>query len=520
MKYTAESSKRKYVIGVVVVVVITGTWIFFSQRGGNAPERTITVLRGSITQEVIVTGKIRPKDDIELGFEKSGTVANIYAHVGTRVARGTILVSLDTRELTAAVDQAEANKTVALARLEALNRGPRDEDITIAQTSLEKEEQDLSNIFNGVPDVLHDAYSKTDDTVRKQLDPLFINDEHTNAALSFEANSTQTTTDASSLRAITGDNLTAWGRELTSITSSTSNEVLESMLLKSRAYLMTTRRLLDKTMEAVTGAASSLDPATALIYKSYVATGRTSIDTALSNINGEVESIATQKIDVAQKKSELDLKLAGSDPQDITAQEATVSQLDAALRTTQIQLEKSVLRSPLNGIVTRQDSKVGALVTANQSIISIISNGALQIESNVAEVDIAKMEVGNSAMVTLDAYGNDIIFSAIIISIDPAATIIEGVPTYKATFSLDKEDARIKPGMTANVNLIIGIKKDVLVIPQRAVREINGKRFVSVILSDGGIEDREITTGLRGSEGNVEIISGLSEGDNIVAYSQ
>ncbi|MBI2888514.1 MAG: efflux RND transporter periplasmic adaptor subunit [Candidatus Liptonbacteria bacterium] len=507
--------RHPYVTSAIFIVLIVIAVFLFARGGNETLTRTVTVTRGNIAQTVIVTGKTKPKQDINLGFEKSGVVATVHVEVGDPVRRGAPLVAQDTRELRTALDQATANKSGALAKLEALRRGLREEDIQIARTALQKAQQDFTNILSGVPDIIHSAYSKSDDAVRKQLDPLFLNDDRTNATLSFETNSSQTATDAGALRAAAGTELSRWNDELAAITSSTPSTTLEDMLLKSRMHLTIVRALLDKTMNAIVGAASSLSDSTALTYKSYVATGRTNVDAALSSVNEEFEYISAQKIAASKAQDELNLKLAGSDPQDVIAQEATVAQLDASVRAAEVQLEKSVLRSPIDGIVTRQEAKVGGLVTANQTVAAVISAGRLEIEANVPEVDIAKLAVGNEAIITLDAYGKGVMFPAHVIRIDPAETVIEGVSTYITKFSFEQEDARLKPGMTADIAVTTAQKTNVLIIPERAVMLQNGKRFVQRMNAEGRIEEREITTGIRDTKGNVEVVSGLAEGDVI-----
>jgi HlyD family secretion protein len=327
----------------------------------------------------------------------------------------------------------------------------------------------------------------------------------------------QVTTDAATLRIVAGTELAAWNNELGGITPSTPGATLENMLLAGRAHLTAVRALLDKAMEAVIGGASSLDASTAVTYKSYVTTSRTNVNAALTSMNEELESIAAQKITVSQAKDQLNLKLAGSDPQDILAQEATVAQMDAAARAAEVQLQKSVLRSPIDGILTRQDAKAGALATANQSVASVISSGALQIEANIAEVDIAKISVGDPATVTLDAYGSEVHFDAVVTSIDPAEILIEGIATYKAKFQFAKDDNRILPGMTANIEIQTERRENALLIPQRAVASRNGKKLVWVAGENGEFREQEVMIGFRGSDGNIEVLQGLEEGTRIAA---
>jgi len=189
--------------------------------------------------------------------------------------------------------------------------------------------------------------------------------------------------------------------------------------------------------------------------------------------------------------------------------------VEASVISAKAELDKTVIIAPISGTVTRQDAKVGQIDSANVVIMSLITTANFEIEANVPEADIAKVAIGNIADVTLDAYGNDVLFEAKVVKIDPAETEIEGVATYKTTFIFTKEDERVKSGMTANIDILTAKKENVIVVPTRAVSSKNNEKFVQV-LTDRGPEDVLVAVGLRGSDGNIEIISGVSEGDKIV----
>ena len=88
--------------------------------------------------------------------------------------------------------------------------------------------------------------------------------------------------------------------------------------------------------------------------------------------------------------------------------------------------------------------------------------------------------------------------------------------TYKTTFQFVKENTGIKSGMTANIDILTANKENVIVIPQQAVITRDGEKFVKILADDGTIKEVEVETGLRGSDGNMEIISGINEGDKVV----
>ena len=139
------------------------------------------------------------------------------------------------------------------------------------------------------------------------------------------------------------------------------------------------------------------------------------------------------------------------------------------------------------------------------------------------------------AQITLDALGQDRIFSAEVTAIDPAQTVISDVVYYKVTLQIEgkyRQDKtvdmvvsaddlkEIRPGMTANVTISTAYKEGALMIPERAIIERGGVKYVRVItdLKKGLFEEREVKTGLRGGDAQIEIIDGLHDGDQIITF--
>ena len=103
--------------------------------------------------------------------------------------------------------------------------------------------------------------------------------------------------------------------------------------------------------------------------------------------------------------------------------------------------------------------------------------------------------------------------------VDPSETIIDGVSTYKTTFVFDTEDPRIKSGMTANITVTTDQKKGVVVIPQDAVYLLNGDKVVDTV-SGGKVITKKVITGGISTNGDLLILSGISEGDVIKLKAQ
>ena len=243
------------------------------------------------------------------------------------------------------------------------------------------------------------------------------------------------------------------------------------------------------------------------------------MNTALAAVNQQDQELSSQKLVVQRIENELALKLAGASSEEVSAQQAKVEQAQANVSVIRAQLNKSFLRSPIRGTVTEQNAKVGQIVSANQTIMTVISQSNLEVDANVPEADMAKLQLGNAVRITLDAYGDEVLFTGKVVRIDPAETVIEGVSTYKTTIQFDTDDARIRSGMTANLDIRTDERLNAIVIPQRSVISRNGRKFV-LVAAGSGTEEREIQTGLKGSDGNIEVVSGLVPGELILRSPQ
>jgi RND family efflux transporter MFP subunit len=315
---------------------------------------------------------------------------------------------------------------------------------------------------------------------------------------------------------------------------------LDFELVNAENYLKTIQGFLDALNRAITESIN-LTQATLTNYKYYVNTGRTNVNTALTSVNAKKQAIAAQKAlnqvnintaknILASAQDDLNLKKSSATIQQIAIQEAAVNQAKANVESQVAQIKyaeanvdnykaqvaKTIIVSPIDGIVTKQGCKVGEIVSANTSVVSVISEAQFEIEANTPEADIAKVRIGDTARVTLDTYGSDVFFEAKVIKIDPAETILDGVATYKTTLQFVKEDERIMSGMTANVDVQTAKKENVIFVPQRSVLQKNGGYVVLVEGDDNKTEEKKVEIGLRGSDGNMEIISGLNENEKII----
>jgi RND family efflux transporter MFP subunit len=475
---------------IIAIIIILIAWYFIKNSSENTVYTEISVTRGSLSEIVSVTGNVKPLSDVNLAFERGGRVANINVAVGGGVYSGQNLVSVSNADLLANLDQAKAN----LKKVQAsFGDSAEQKDLTLSQTKIS-----LSN-------TIKDSYTKADDALRNKIYSLFNDPAKYNAKLAFAAN-TFLQEDIEEGKDDVGEALDSWYRILTKTDISLD---LETNYNVAKTNLTSLKSLLDKCAEAVNG----LSTDDSGITQTQIDTWKLNISTARTNINAAVDTLVNS-FD-SYNNANLAVKISKNST---LAEEANIEQAEAGVASAEAELAKTIIRSPINGIVTNVDVKLGEIVPANKNIISVISYGDYEVESFVPEADIAKVKVGNKASTTLDAYGNGIDFETTVIKIDPAATVIDGVPTYKVTLKFTDQDERIKSGMTANLDILTNQRNDILIIPSRIVITKDDGKYVSVLNPDDKSEvlEKKIITGLRGSDGNVEIVSGLNEGDKVI----
>src|SRR3989344_5913226 len=162
----------------------------------------------------------------------------------------------------------------------------------------------------------------------------------------------------------------------------------------------------------------------------------------------------------------------------------------------------------------------GGTDTANNSgqRAAVIKNdGTPAISINLSEVDVTKVKIGDKATVTVDAIAEKT-FTGKVVSVDAIGSVSSVVTSYPVIIQLDTQTENILPNMAASANIIVETKDNVLLVPTTAVQSQNGQSTVSV-MRNGQIQQVAVETG-SSSDTQIEIVSGLSQGDTVVTGTQ
>ncbi len=185
-----------------------------------------------------------------------------------------------------------------------------------------------------------------------------------------------------------------------------------------------------------------------------------------------------------------------------------------------LQQSSPVIYAPVSGVVTGLTLQKGSGLTSTtsstttgQKIASIKTNANPAVAVNLTEIDVPKIKVGSKATITFDAIA-DKTFTGKVISVDTVGSVTSGVVSYPAAIALDTTSGDILPNMSAQVNIIIATKTDVLLVPTTAVKTQNGQNTVQV-LQGKQVQSVDVSVG-KTSATQTEIVSGLKEGDTVV----
>ncbi len=226
------------------------------------------------------------------------------------------------------------------------------------------------------------------------------------------------------------------------------------------------------------------------------------------------ETIAQADKDLALAEARLDdtrrayeRLLGGANSAEVAASRARV----AAAQST---LNMAFLTAPFYGTITQANPAVGDQVTAGIIGFRIDDLSHLLVDVQVSEVDINSVSLGQTAILTFDAIlGRE--YHGEVVQVGQAGDTLQGVVSFTVTIELTDADELVKPGMTAAVIIVVEEVRDVLLIPNRAVRLVDGNRVVYVLM-DGEPVQVKVRLGSSSDTMSVIVDGDIKEGDLII----
>ncbi len=454
-KTIAWSKQNPWWTALIALGVILLTVVLvrsFTNRNGEFEDlQTTTVERGDLIAIVGATGVVEPNQSVELNWETTGRVETVNVDINDQVEKGAVLAELADNTLPQAVILAKADLVTANRELEDLLNSTTES--AVAYTDLLEAESDLR-----IAEEDRDEWNYNE----ADLDRIY---EARSAFLEAEE------------------------------------------VLKDAQYAYDVVRALEDDDPERIKAGEELDAA------------RFERDKALRNLNYILGKAYDRQ--VAEDFADYDVALSrlrdaqrawervkdGPNSNDITAAEARVAAAEATV-------SQSWIEAPFSGTITKAFPKVGDEVSAGESAFRIDDLSELYVDVEISEVDINRIAVGQRAELTFDAILGEQ-FEAEVVEVSKVGIDKGNGVDFLVTLKINGNAEKVRPGMTAAVNIIVKEIDDVLYVPNRAVRLMENKRVV-FILKDGEMVEVPVEFGAS-SDLNSEITGGdIEEGDIVV----
>ncbi len=559
---------------VVAVILFIGMIIWGVSRPKQPVYVTAEAQRGDLKQTVEAVGNVVSEKDLELQFPIVDVVAKVEVKEGDRVKVGQRLASLRAGTLAASVASASANVASAKAVLQALQEGARPEDIAIAEASvanrraaldvarqtalsaeanLKTSKQKLAVLQTEATTGLAGQVTSANSTVSQYLasaktalnatsgvfnsnevqdaivknitgnyDAIRSGRASADAAISQLQGTAVSAMDyqtalknleaARTVVAAAADNVSRSydymsELQLTSYFTNASRETHKATIATQKTSVQTAYSALDAAAKALRDASAS--------YDTRIATEQSTVTSLQGTLDRAKADISTYETALQVEEAQLALKKAPARQTDIDSAQARVRQAQADLARASAQYSDTLLVSPVEGIVTKVNVKAGEMRPSTMPSITVLGNTPYRIEMFVSEIDIPKVQLSQTGSIELDAFRGESI-PLRVSEIDPGATDRDGVPKYRVKLDFTSAHEGLKIGMTGDAEIVTGVRKDVVSVPLRAVLEREGKKIVRILGADGRtIEEREVTTGIDGANGDIEV-TGVREGETVV----
>ncbi|GAB4581122.1 MAG: hypothetical protein Fur0022_38690 [Anaerolineales bacterium] len=501
--------KRFLTILIILVVIGGGLFAFGQYRAQQLRAETLANLQtepvgtGSLTATVGATGVVRSNQSAILTWQTSGTVGEVNVLAGNAVTTDQVLASIKQTTLPQSVILAQADLVSAQKALEDLYNL----DLQQAQAlkAVEDAEKALADAQN--PELQQALALQAIADAEKALEIA-----ERNLRL-LQTPASQADIDAAKAQVVLAkDALERAQENFAPWENKPEDNLIRANLL---AKLSAAQQEYDAAVRTLNGMLANTTSATDLaVAEADVATAQAQLLQAQRDYeevqDGPSEAeIALLKAQLADAQEHYNDLSDGPDPDDIAAAEARIAAAQATL-------DSVFIRAPFNGTISEVLVKPGDLVNPGSVAFQLDDLSQLLVDVEVSEVDINRIKVGQEAILTFDAilakeYRGQVAEVALV------GTTSAGVVSFKVTVELLDIDENVRPGMTAGVNIIVSELENVLLVPNRAVRVLNGERVVYILDNTSPAPVPVVVELGVSSETYSEVIGGeLQLGDEVV----
>jgi RND family efflux transporter MFP subunit len=516
--------KKPYIFLPILAIISIVVWKSTTEQELNIDIEE--VIRRDVTEEVSGTARVSAEEELRLSFEIPGVIKEVFVDEGDQVKQGDSLVILNTDIRESEVSQAEANLRASQARLEELKSGLTLVDLEAAESKVRLAKTTLENYKESLEDIKETENTKVanarESLLTSNLEARFTGEGYS-SDYSYDppvVSGTFTGEDFGEYRLTLYKSQTESGYSFRYQTDLEDDGIGTVSVLvpqkiggKGLSIIFPEDFAHNSNVEWLIEIPNKDSSGYSLLSQTY--------ELAKENrdkLTKEAER-RVRDAEIAYESALADFAsaTAGVRSEQIEAQSAVVEQAQIALTVAKTNLEKSTLRAPIDGSISGKHLSLGEAVSPGLAVFSLVTGGDVHLSINIPEVDVANLSVGDLAEVKFDAFLGES-FEAVVTHIQTVADDSSGVATFKTRLDFNDFDDRIKVGMTADVDIVTSKKEDVVAVPGRALIQMNEKSHIRLI-EGGNLVYRQVERGLRGSDGWIEIVSGLEAGEKIITYA-
>lgn len=511
---------KKLIIGIVVLSLIGIGLLAINLFQARAQSEVISNLqteaarRGELEITIDATGVVRAEQSAFLRWKTTGTVEEVKVKAGDQVSTGNTLAVLQEESLAQDVILAQAELIEAQKALDDLYRSQTQQ--ALAQQAMEDAQQALEDAAR--PEALQaeglEKLAKAKEAVEDAEMVLYIVEKHVSQSAIDQAYASmilkeRTLKDTRKQVEKIERRLNLPKSELQPWESqSLYRKILKALNLK----LANDQLVYEQSEEKYTNLLAPVDPTDLAIAEANLALAKAQLIQAerdweqVKDGLSETE-IAVLEAELADAQREWERLKDGPNEDDITAAQARITAAKAAL-------SQTTILAPFDGLITQVSSTPGDLVTSGDIAFRLDDTSRLIVEVDVSEIDVNRLGPGLPVILTLDSVLAKE-YDGRVIDVPSVGEVNQGVANFRVKVEIINPDENVKPAMTSDAIFVINKLDDVLLVPNRALRFIEGQRVVYILQNDQ-ITPIAITLGSSSNTYSQVLEGNLDPGDQIV----
>lgn len=511
---------RRLLTVAVILVALAALGITIAQVRSNRQVRageelqTEAIQSGDLRVTAEASGVLRADQSATLTWQTSGSVGAVNVGVGQQVVAGQLLAELDPDSLSQAVILAQADLIEARKALDDLLNSQLQR--AQAQQALEQARQALEDARNPVlaqaraQEAVAQAQKGVDEaqrilqTLQTPVSEAALEQARASMLMAENVlNRTQDTMERIERRLAKPERQYFFFE---------SRKLYRNLLKNFQIKLASDQRSYEDAVRRYNDLLEPVDPLDLALAQANVAGNLAQLAQAQRDwqrLQGGTSpgDIAVLEAQVADAQRAWERLQDGTDPAEIQAAQARVAAAQA-------ELDHARIIAPFDGVITRAPLMVADQVTPGTLAFRLDKLSDLLVDVQVSEIDVNRVAVGQPALVEFDAV-RDHQYQGQVVQIAGVGTQIGGAVSFKAQIKLLEADARVKPGMTAKVTIVLGELSQVLQVPNRAVRLLDGQRVVYIQRGEQ-IVPVPVTLGLASPSYSQVLQGDIKPGDAVV----